>query len=97
LVKGGNNQAGLESKVWLTDRIRVDISEALRGNDNPLFNFINEMGFPLKLIASSMSGDQIHTMELTAVEVIKKEMDPAEFTIPGDYLISDMSGLLEGY
>jgi len=96
VVKVKNENSFIESEVWLTEKIIVEIPDALKDNNNPLLIFMNEKGFPLKFSGKSQSKGEVQTFEMTAVKVIKNALKPSEFTIPEDYHISDMTGFLEG-
>jgi hypothetical protein len=90
------NEAAFIAEVWLTDKIRVMVPDALKDQNNPLLVFMNENGFPLKLTGSSGGRPEAQAVEMTAVKVSRIALDPSEFVIPDNYHISDLTGLLEG-
>jgi hypothetical protein len=95
IVKASGNDTFIGSEVWLTDEIKIELLETLRDKNNPLLFFMNEKGFPMKLIGKSKTGAQIQTLEMTAVKISQKVMDPAYFIVPDDYHITDMSGMIQ--
>lgn len=95
VVRAENDLMSVDTEVWLTDKIKVSVPDALRDNNNPLMIFMDESGFPLKFKGKSGSGTQAQSMEMTAVKVDRKPLDPSDFLIPDDYHISDMSSLIE--
>ena len=95
-VVKSESEAAFVAEIWLTDRIMVMVPDALKDQNNPLLVFMNENGFPLKLIGRSSAGPEVQTVEMTAVKVTRIALSPSEFTIPDDYHISDLTGLLEG-
>jgi hypothetical protein len=96
VVRAKNKEISFDTEVWLTDKIKVEVPDALKDKNNPLLIFMNESGFPLKFKGKSGTGMQTQSVEMTAVKVARKLLDPSDFVIPDDYHISDMTGLLEG-
>ena len=88
-------EAIVESEVWLTNKIYVEVPEVLKDRNNPLLLFMNEKGFPLRFIGKSNTKGQSYDFEMVAVKVTPGNLDPGDFEIPEDYHISDMTGLLE--
>ena len=86
----------IESEVWLSDQIRVDLPEVLKNENNPLTLFMDGKGFPLKFSARRETDSGDPDFEMTAVKITSGPMDPAEFEIPADYSISDMTRFLQG-
>jgi hypothetical protein len=97
VIRAENDEMSVITEVWLTDKIKVNVPDALKDKNNPLMIFIDESGFPLKFKGMSGSGvdSQARSMEMTAVKVDRKPLDPSDFLIPDDYHISDMSSLIE--
>ena len=91
-----DNGPAFVAEVWLTSEIKVEVPEVLKDENNPLLVFMNEKGFPLKLIGRTDAKATLNTFEMMATEINQLVMDPAEFSIPDDYYISDLTGLLEG-
>jgi hypothetical protein len=95
IVTAEAGEAFVESEVWLTDKIQVDIPEVLKDMNNPLLLFMNQKGFPLRFTGNSNSNGQSYDFEMIAVKVTPVQLDPGDFEIPADYHISDMSSFLE--
>jgi len=96
VVRAKNEEISVDTEVWLTDKIKVKVPDALKDKNNPLLIFMDESGFPLKFKGESGSGSQVQSIEMTAVKVTWKTLDPSDFVIPDDYHISDMTSLMEG-
>ncbi len=88
-------EAFVESEVWLTNKIYVEIPEVLKDKNNPLLLFMNEKGFPLRFKGKSKTGGQSFYFEMVAVEVTRKKLATGDFEIPEDYHISDMTSFLD--
>ncbi len=95
IVTAAAEEAFVESEVWLTDKIHVNIPEVLKDKNNPLLLFMNEKGFPLRITGKSNAGGQSNNFEMIAVKVTPGYLDPDDFEIPEDYQISDMTSFLE--
>ena len=95
IVTAEAGEAFVESEVWLTEKIRVNIPGVLKDNNNPLLLFMNEKGFPLRFTGESKSNGRDYSFEIVAVKVAPGNLNPAYFDIPEDYHISDMTSLLE--
>jgi len=96
IVKADNERA-FAAEVWLTDRINIAVPEALQDKNNPLLAFMNGKGFPLKLIGRANAGQQEQTVEMTVIKIERTTLNPEEFSLPDDYQVSDLTGLLEGH
>ena len=95
IVTAETGEAFVESEVWLTDKILVNMPEVLKDKNNPLLMFMNEKGFPLRFAGKSNADGQSYDFEIIAVKVSPGTLDPRDFEIPADYHISDMTGFLE--
>ena len=97
IVRAKNEEISVDTEVWLTDKIKVNVPGALKDKNNPLMIFMDESGFPLKFKGKSGAGHgtPAQRIEITAVKVTRKILDPSDFEIPDDYHISDMTGLIE--
>jgi hypothetical protein len=58
---------------------------------------MNGKGFPLKLIGRANAGQQEQTVEMTVIKIERTTLNPEEFSLPDDYQVSDLTGLLEGH
>jgi hypothetical protein len=96
IARAENEDISVDTEVWLTDKIKVKVPEALKDKNNPLLVFMDESGFPLKFKGQPGSGpgSQTQRIEMTAVAVTRKTLDPSDFLIPDDYHISDMTNLM---
>jgi hypothetical protein len=95
LVTAEAGEAFVESAVWLTDKIYVEVPEVLKDKNNPLLLFMNEKGFPLRFLGKSNTQGQSYDFEMVAEKVIAGNLDPGDFEIPENYHISDMTSFLE--
>ncbi len=95
VVTAEAGEAFVESEVWLTNKIYVEVPEVLKDKNNPLLLFMNEKGFPLRFIGKSNTNGQSYHFEMVAVKVTPGNLDPGDFEIPEDYHISDMTSFLE--
>jgi hypothetical protein len=95
IVRTKNEEISVDTEVWLTDKIKVAVPDALKDKNNPLMIFMDESGYPLKFKGKTGFGSQEQSIEMTAVKVIRKLMDPSDFAIPDDYHVSDMTDLFE--
>ena len=88
-----NDRSG-NSFVWLTDKITIDFSTDMLGEQNQLFGFISELGFPLKIEGSKSENSTDPDVQMEAVKVSKVKLNSSLFDIPDNYQVSDLSNLL---
>ncbi len=82
-----------DSFVWLTEKISFDMPKTIVGEDNPLFRFIGDAGFPLRFTTTDKN-ERVILME--AIRIEEKKLTREIFLIPSDYQISDISSFLKG-
>ena len=95
IVTAETGEAFIESEVWLTDRIEVNVPDVLKDKNNPLLLFMNKKGFPLRFTGKSSSNGASYNFEMVAVKVTPGILDPGDFEIPAGYHVSDMTGFME--